>query len=363
MEPLSVMMFLLPNIWPLFVNAIWQQAIPTAMRPGLFFGVTVDPRFRESELGRAIRRRYSLVVWTATLIAAAILTTAVFAASGVFHGPAALTALVVDRRLQPLPWILQLAVALWAYVRGNRATRPHAMQPSSVIKVDLSAKPAAISPTLVLLVLPIASLAVLAVWTATHWRDLPARFAVHWAFGGPDRWVATTPAHVATWFSFDMIVCLVLALVTLGVLQGSRRIMTAGEAGLRELRFRRRVVSLLIAAEYFSVFPVWAGLLGLPSAAMKLWQLVFPATMLVLLARLLLVGQGGTRGLSVSNTVVGDRTADRHWTWGLLYFNRADPAFLVEKRFGVGYTFNLAHPFAWALLALIAVIPLIGKLL
>jgi uncharacterized membrane protein len=54
---------------------------------------------------------------------------------------------------------------------------------------------------------------------------------------------------------------------------------------------------------------------------------------------------------------------DRYWRWGLIYFNRADPAFLVEKRFGIGYTLNFAHPFAWALLTLFVAIPLIGRLL
>jgi len=111
------------------------------------------------------------------------------------------------------------------------------------------------------------------------------------------------------------------------------------------------------------VFPVWAELLGLPSTAMTAWQLAFAAIILVLLARVVLAGQGGTRGLAQGEVTAGDRTADRYWTWGFLYFNRADPAFLVEKRFGVGYTFNFAHPFAWLLLVLIAALPLIGRLL
>ncbi|MGH8298082.1 MAG: DUF5808 domain-containing protein [Steroidobacteraceae bacterium] len=40
-----------------------------------------------------------------------------------------------------------------------------------------------------------------------------------------------------------------------------------------------------------------------------------------------------------------------------------DPSFLVEKRFGVGYSFNFGHPLAWGLIAVIVAIPLIGRLL
>jgi uncharacterized membrane protein len=37
----------------------------------------------------------------------------------------------------------------------------------------------------------------------------------------------------------------------------------------------------------------------------------------------------------------------------MIYFNRQDPAFIVEKRFGIGYTVNCAHPLAWTFVALV----------
>lgn len=363
MDAFSLLMMLLPLVWPLLLGGLLFQAIPDLTRPGLFFGVTVDPQFRESQIGRGIRRRYSIGVWIGTLIAIALVVTAEFAATGTAWAPTALAALVTRARLRHLLWVLQSVVALWAFVRAHRETRPHAAQPASVVKVELSTRLPATSAILAVLAVPIASLAVLAVWTGIRWHDVPSRLAVHWAFAGPDRWVMTTPANVAKLLSVHAVVCLLFAAITLGVLHGSRRIATAGEAALRERRFRARNVSFLIVVEYFSVFPAWAGLLGLPATAMTLWQLVFPATILVLLARLVLAGQGGTRGLARDNSAVGDRTDDRYWALGILYFNRGDPAFLVEKRFGVGYTFNFAHPLAWALLTLLAAIPFITRLL
>lgn len=43
----------------------------------------------------------------------------------------------------------------------------------------------------------------------------------------------------------------------------------------------------------------------------------------------------------------GDRSPDECWYLGLFYFNPADPALWVEKRFGIGYTVNFARPAAW----------------
>lgn len=45
------------------------------------------------------------------------------------------------------------------------------------------------------------------------------------------------------------------------------------------------------------------------------------------------------------------------WKWGLFYYNPNDPAVTVEKRDGLGVTFNYAHPTAYLYTALPLVIP------
>lgn len=46
---------------------------------------------------------------------------------------------------------------------------------------------------------------------------------------------------------------------------------------------------------------------------------------------------------------------DQHWKGGLFYVNRDDPALVVPRRFGLGWTLNLAHP---AGIALMVILPL-----
>jgi len=41
---------------------------------------------------------------------------------------------------------------------------------------------------------------------------------------------------------------------------------------------------------------------------------------------------------------------ERHWLFGALYLNRADPALLVPQRLGPGLTVNLGRPLGWLLL-------------
>ena len=66
-------------------------------------------------------------------------------------------------------------------------------------------------------------------------------------------------------------------------------------------------------------------------------------------------GQGGSRVKSDTKTKdhVIDRDDDRFWKLGQFYVNKNDPSIFVEKRFGVGWTNNWAHPVSWIFLIVI----------
>lgn len=75
---------------------------------------------------------------------------------------------------------------------------------------------------------------------------------------------------------------------------------------------------------------------------------------LVLSVRL---GQGGAR-LAGDTGTASDRLDDRYWKLGVIYVNPDDPSLLVERRFGVGWTFNLGNPRGFLLLLAILAIPI-----
>ena len=70
--------------------------------------------------------------------------------------------------------------------------------------------------------------------------------------------------------------------------------------------------------------------------------LIFAPLVAVGTFSLLLLGLGRT----------GPRPPDDAWK-GSFYSNRNDPALLVPKRFGIGYTLNFGNPWSWAVLALV----------
>jgi uncharacterized membrane protein len=93
------------------------------------------------------------------------------------------------------------------------------------------------------------------------------------------------------------------------------------------------------------------------TAGMLLISLLVVAYVLVVAVR---TGQGGSR----VDTPAGRpaRAADhldddRHWRAGILYVNRADPALMVQKRVGIGWTSNFGNP--WGIVILAGVLALV----
>lgn len=73
-------------------------------------------------------------------------------------------------------------------------------------------------------------------------------------------------------------------------------------------------------------------------------------------------GQGGWKlypGLRESGDGAPAKGDDNYWWGGVVYHNRNDSSLLVPKRYGVGYTFNFAHPVSWLILGSLLGIPFI----
>jgi len=308
--------------------------IPNLTRPDLFFAVTVPPGFRLSNDGRRILMRYRGIVWGSILIAiAAVLATGL-----------------------PLLAILIPAVGFyWAFVSSHKRALAYAALPDPILEVSLDAPPERMPGGPIVALLPVVALGVLGAWAALHMDRLPDRITVHWGLNGPDGWVNTTPTTLVGYLAVFAATCLLLVGLAWGLLHGSRRISTSGRAAAFERQFRSRMVQMLIVTEYLLILPPTFALLVPGEPGMTIWGLALAAVIVVFAVTLIRAGQGGARALAATSALpTGDRTPDACWKWGMFYVNPADPSFLVEKRFGIGYTVNLGNRWSW--LAMVTVL-------
>ncbi|MFB7155729.1 DUF1648 domain-containing protein [Lysinibacillus sp. NPDC056232] len=121
--------------------------------------------------------------------------------------------------------------------------------------------------------------------------------------------------------------------------------------------FRRRWSVFLIASGIlltvlFSVIQL-SFIYSILTTYMTVISLMITAIMIIgVIVLAITTGQGGSRVKNVRTTdgTVINRDDDHYWKLGQFYFNRKDPSWFLEKRFGVGWTMNLANPLAWLIL-------------
>jgi uncharacterized membrane protein len=350
-----------PTFWGLLVVLLLTGALfvvmPRLTRPDVFFAVTVAPAFRRTSEGRRVVTNYRLFSLASSLLALAVL------------------ALTARSRLSAswmaLALLLQVLGTMAAFVTVRRQVLPHAAQPATAREAVVARSRGTIPGGWALQVLPFALLTAVAVILAMRWPDLPARIPVHWGLDGQaDRWAERTPVSVFAPMVAAGLMCGLMLAVSVGLLRG-RRVQATGNAARREARFRWLTMLVLFAAEMMIALGASQAALFLvvtPARLARSFTLLAGAGLaatIVLVVLLFRLGQGGSSGQADSDGAapVGDRTPDSAWKWGLLYVNAQDPALLVEKRFGVGYTFNFGHPIAWLLLVLLVGVPIVLALL
>jgi uncharacterized protein DUF1648/uncharacterized protein DUF5808 len=191
---------------------------------------------------------------------------------------------------------------------------------------------------------PFALLGACGCWIAARWNDLPARVPIHWNIRGEiDRTVAREPLALALPLLAGAVVCALLFAIQAGIRFGSPRHRAQGAS-----------IRLVLAAEYL----VAIGSGGFLAPILAHWLL--PPLIALLVAGVL--GILVMAFVSLRNVPRGGERNPRSWH-GPFYADKQDPALFVPKRYGYGYTVNLAHRFAPLLVLAILALPALALLL
>jgi uncharacterized membrane protein len=322
----------------LLVAAVFE-IVPRLRKRNLYFGVTVTPEFRDSSDGRGIAMRFRLILWAGS--AAALVAAWIGSEIG-------------NRALLGLSPMIQVFSVMGAWVWAWKATRPYAASVSGERSAELVAAREPLPGGVLTMLSPFLGPLAAATWLAVAWDDLPARFPAHYGLDGqPDRWVEKSPAAV---FFNPVMSALTLSLMAAGalmILYGSRR----GSSGEREgwaSRYRALNVRLLVAVMWMaSALTSLVSVGALIPSSVLAWAL--PVVGVGMIAAIVAFAIPLIR-MSMESTGGSDATPDECWKLGLFYVNPADPAFIVEKRDGIGYTLNFGNRMTWGILVLIGLI-------
>jgi uncharacterized membrane protein len=213
---------------------------------------------------------------------------------------------------------------------------------------------------------------VLAVATAVDvalYPGLPDSIPVHFDIAGhADRWAAKSIWSVFGLLIIAAAVVALLAALSIVAARYSARTQaddTAEQSALRTRVQRTVLTSLLsrlsfVLALGFSVIEVTQRLLPGAGWAIGVSALGMVVLIMVVIITAVVRGRVQLRPANVRDPATPRPDAvddDQRWKGGLLYVNPDDPALLVPRRFGLGWTVNLGRPAGIALaILLLAVI-------
>lgn len=277
---------------------------------------------------------------------------------------------------------IMLGISLVSYVLKHNELKKYKqtlsleMKQTKKIVVDLSFRDEKlIFPTSYLVGINLAFVLVTVLLTVFNYQNIPDKLVTQWDFN-----MNPTTITEKTWGSVMMIpamqvfITIVMAISNQAYLSAKQQIdgKNPTASSTKSKKFRRQssllnlVISILtqllfVAIQLVTVFE------SISPKVVMILSLVFTILIIGLVLWFsLYYGQSGDRLKTIEiheeeapkgNIVTGDD--DENWKLGMFYFNKQDPSFWVEKRMGVGMTFNLAKWQSWAFLIGVIVLPLL----
>ena len=324
------------------VNALMFHALPRLSRPDILFSVTVPGAFASSGEAAAVVRRYRTVVWLSTLVLVSVMM-----ASPARDGRAAVVG-------------MHIAAIFGAWAWANRRVRPHAAPEQAVRVATLAPRDTHLPGGALFAAGPLVILAAAALFLWLNWELIPDRVAWRWSAEGTATGFRTkSVSGVYTGLAIGAAVTSMMLAMGWTIVSRTRQVAIDGAAAAGERKFKGVSALQLLFSAYaaaglsaaFSVAPVIRGTDRLP-----LFILVMLGAAVALSSGFVLgliwLGQGGQRAIAPAarDGIHGDGTPDAGWKGGFLYYNPNDPALLVERRMGIGWTLNMANRWSWLIL-------------
>lgn len=196
--------------------------------------------------------------------------------------------------------------------------------------------------------------------TLSYYQQIPAKIPMNYNFFGEVTNWATKSYKTVLIMPITQ-VYLILMFIGINTIIAKAKQQVSAEnpedSMKRNVIFRKRwsgfliisgiATTLLLAIVQLSfIFPISGNVLTLSS-------IIFTGGILSgAIGLAITTGQGGSRlktEVTKDGTVI-DRDDDQFWKLGMFYCNKNDPSIFLEKRFGIGWTNNWAHPLSWIIL-------------
>ena len=295
-----------------------QAVLPAIGRRTTFISVTVPEHFRETSDARSILRQFRWLTLLWTLAGEALAMASIYARPGIY-APLALALAAI---------VVMVTGAMWSLSRARKQAWRYSVAPSAERTSTLAAQTEGLRGGYLALALAFLPMIGAALFAWSRWAEIPDTMAL------------------GNSFAINGFLNVLLLLRAVGLFHGSRR-----GSPLRSVNLKVIVALLSLNSIATALFTALRWI----DPAEQFSGQVFPIVWLLLFAGVIV---WGLRMASHSGDGK-DTTPDACWKLGQFYYNPEDPAFLVECRFGLGYSLNFAKPLSWVVTTVLFLLPLL----
>jgi len=340
--------------------AIVQTFVPYFVKRTVVFGVSIPEQMIQDVRVRSYKKQFSLVTVVVSLFM--ILFFCIWVAA---KKPSDDLMILISTVIEFV--MIFISLALFYYFREKMKQFKKEMQWEGELKqvavVDLSARSEEQLPPWTIYLFPMIVTMGLIGYTFYQYDLLPNQIPTHWGPSGePDAFTKKTPFSAIQMLVLLLILQLMFLGIQLGIkVSGIKLSATNLSASKnRQLTLRKSsgwftfyvvlLITMLIA--YFQLATIHPELFQ--DSPLKIF---IPISFFILILAgtvvlMVKVGRSEKREPDSLESSIMDINDDRYWKAGLFYFNKNDPSIFVEKRFGVGWTLNLANPIGYFIIFL-----------
>lgn len=183
-----------------------------------------------------------------------------------------------------------------------------------------------------------------------NYESIPDPFPIHWGIDGPDGFQEKTFLSVLGFSFIGIFLTIIFIFTNYTVIVMKQNLRFKDEKGLEAFRKSRRALSKylyfgsIILAILFFVMNTSIYGIEINSFFYKIVTALSIGYFFIgAIYMVIKYGVGGERYLDEEISTYKDD--DKYWhLFGTIYYNEDDPAFIVEKKVGLGSTVNFAHP-------------------
>lgn len=347
----------------IFISNVIQSFIPHWTRRTENFGVSIPEHLYERADFKQMRKNYTIVLNVANFIAFLVFVLLLKSLSE--------TAVIAGIFIYLFAFI---AFGFLYYLRFHfkmkqvKQTEDWFKDKEEVVIIDTKFSEEKLVHSSGWFLVPLLIVVLTVMYTMSVYDDIPNEIPIHTSFSGEVTYDEKSIKTLLILPSIQLFLIVVFFFVNF-VIKHSKQQVSAQNPEVskkQNILFRRRwslyniitaiMMTLMMSYSQFTfIYP-----------ALKTYEDfatfgVLGAMFVGMIVLTIFTGQGGSRIKVDRNreTTRVERDDDKYWKLGQFYFNKNDPSIFVEKRFGIGWTNNWAHPISWILLIVIIALPLI----